>query len=238
MAVKNLEPKWDAEGNMHKEVRISETIQLILDKPIGSGDSFICYKLMNGDLVLKIFKDLVEITAKNKKSNGKVENFDTRMDTVRNVQLTCDALGIPCASITNLETLKTDGYVLQTYVDPVLCSWSATTGPLSEDQQSSLSQFCNVLSTAMLNSHENCWDLPPKNFGTQNGILKLLDIPDRLFSDDQWLQFDHAIRKWHNDNPAAQALISEHLTACLQDQRFIGIKEKVEGLLKKLTESL
>jgi hypothetical protein len=231
--IKNLEPKWDAEGNMRKELSISGEIHSICDKSIGRGDSFICYKFMNSDLVVKVFKDLVEVTAKNKKANEKAENFHTRMDQVQQVYATCQRLAIPCASITNLETLKIDGYVLQEYVDPVLCSWSESTGPLNEDQQNLLIQFCQVLSTAMLNRNEKCWDLPPKNFGTKNGNLQLLDIPDRLL-DNQWLQFDQAIRNWHNKNSSAKDLISKYLASCLKNASFEPITEKILDLLKKL----
>jgi hypothetical protein len=167
------------------------------------------FKVMRVIKVFRLFAD--SLTSKKQIGKGNARILcDARMDFLKKNFELCTSLGIPCAQIRNIDTLKTDGYVLQDFAPEKVISWSQNSEVLSEEQIAVLKQFLEVLKLAFIHHQQNCWDLAPRNFGLTNKEVTLLDFSDQPL-EGIWQMFPKAIRAWANGNTAAQKLIATYL---------------------------
>lgn len=192
-------------------------------------------KLLKITKVLKFFRLFTDsLTSRKQIGKGNAQKLcDERMGLLKKNFEFYKNLGISCALIRNVDTLKTDGYVLQDYVPEKVISWSQDNGDLSNEQTETLQQFLGVLKLAFMHHAQNCWDLYPRNFGLTSKGVTLLDFTDQPL-EGMWQMFPNAIRAWANNNPPAQKLIATYLQSCLTAPQLIHVKEHIQTLITTL----
>lgn len=217
--------KWKQDSNaliLFKEITVQGKKISVDTEILGKGDSFQCYQVSGEPRVIKIFV-CIQDPSSLKKRPISAEQLNVRIDFLAENYRRGLQLGIPCARIENIETLKEDGCIVQEQATPVVLTWNDPSRPLTEVEKNTLSLFCDCLEKAIVDADSNVWDLPPKNFGfDEEGELRLFDISDRPLSANQWIEFQSAIIKWSNGHPEAKSLILERLKA-LPDQPKLAI---------------
>lgn len=192
-------------------------------------------KLFKVTKIIKVFRLFVDsLTSRKQVGKGNAQILcDTRMELLKKNFEFCNNLGISCAQIRNVDTLKTDGYVLQDYAPEKVISWSQNSEELSNEQIAVLNQFLGVLKLAFMHHKQNFWDLYPRNFGLTSKGVTLFDFTDQPL-EGMWLMFPNAIRAWAHDNPSAQKLIAAYLQECLTAPELNHVKEHIQTLITTL----
>lgn len=215
---------------LFKQLTLGDQTFEVDTKILGKGDSFQCYKVTDQPKVIKIFVHIQDGATLKGRGAPTTKELDDRMESLAGNYYRGIALGIPCAEILNIRTLKEDGCIVQVLVAPLKLTWVNPAAPLANNEKVMLNQFCDCLEKAILDADSNAWDLAPKNFGFdgENG-LQLFDISDRTLSTDQWTEFQSAIKKWINGHPGAKQLIIDRLQALPE-------KPELTDLINRLRE--
>ncbi len=195
-----------------KVITIRGTVHRVNWGTLGQGDSFLCYKVTDQNTVIKLFRSLQDSTHDRRKLSaaGWLADFDQRMEYLGNQYKLTRAAGVPCTTIENVESLKTDGCIVQQYVEPVQVSWQGR-NKLSDHETRIITLFCETFKQAQRTPNID-WDLKPSNFGFDGEQLKLFDFCDkRLSSERQRFLFLEALTHWEGNNPAAKELIATML---------------------------
>lgn len=221
---------------LFKQITVMGQKKNIDYRALGKGDSFICYKITDDNLVVKIFASIQDASTRRKRRAGPnpVTGFNIRMDHLYSNYLLASHLGVSTALILNCRTLKTNGFVLQEFTPALKVTWGSST-PLSDQEKSLIEQFCSTFEKTMTSPDVGDWELRPKNFGVVNGTLKLFDFSDRPLENHKETFFQSAI-EWVNNNTEAREIVTARLQNMRLNPIYHASHSDIDNIIQRLCE--